>query len=138
MGLSVFTLVRFCFVTFLVLLQLAAPLIHAHKNEQFNVGYSFHLPEFEQVNSLLEHNATMISSSYHEGEMVTVSAGVKENQRRHLPSEDNLRFFIIFSLIYPLLVVRGCLHSFFVQAEPVKRFLFLSLGIPRAPPFSSF
>ncbi len=44
--------IRFSFVVFLVLLQLVAPLIHAHKNEQFSIGSSFHLPEFEQVNAI--------------------------------------------------------------------------------------
>lgn len=127
------SLVRLSFVVFLVLLQLLAPLIHAHKNEQFSVGSSFHLPEFEQVNALLEHNSVMITASFHEGEMVTVSAGVKENQRRFL-SKDKLYIFIAFSFLLLFAALQGILRPV-VEIEPVKRKRFFNLACPRAPPF---
>lgn len=125
--------IRFCFVVLLVLLQLVAPLIHAHKNDKFSVGSSFHLPEFEQVNALLEHTSAMISPSFHEGEMVTVSAGVKENQRR-FSSDDNLPIFIAFAFVLLFAALQEMLRPFVVQTEPIKRRRYLNLASPRAPP----
>lgn len=131
------SLVRFCFVILLVLLQLVAPLIHAHKNEQFSVGSSFHLPEFEQVNALLKHDLSMIAPSFHEGEMVTVSAGIKENQRR-FSSDDNLLIFIAFSFVLLFVALQKILHCFIGITEPIKRCRFCNSAVPRAPPFFSF
>jgi hypothetical protein len=127
--------IRLGFVVFLVLLQLVAPLIHAHKNENFSVASSFHLPEFEQVNALLDNHSTMIAPSFHEGEMVTVSAGVKENQRRFL-SDDTLHVFIALTFVLLFAALQKMLHSF-VQTEPIKRWRHFNLAAPRAPPVFS-
>jgi hypothetical protein len=126
--------IRFFFVMLLVLLQLVAPLIHAHKNEQFSVASSFHLPEFEQVNALLENHSVMITPSFHEGEMVTVSTGVKENQRRFL-SDDDLHTAIVLSFLLLFAIFKKIQLPFSVQTEPIKRFRFFNQAFPRAPPF---
>lgn len=125
--------IRFCSVIFLVLLQLVAPLIHAHKNENFSVGTSFHLPEFEQVNALLDNHSSMIAPSFHEGEMVTVSSGVKENQRRFL-SDDTLHIFIIFTFVLLFAALQEMLRPFIVQTEPIKRRRYFNFASTRAPP----
>jgi hypothetical protein len=120
------------------MLQLVAPLIHAHKNEQFNVASSFHLPEFEQVNALLEKDASlMVAPSFHEGEIVVVSSGVKENQRRFL-SNDDFKIFALFSFLLMLAKFPEKTHQFFVNTTFIKRFCVFSLAIPRAPPIFSF
>jgi hypothetical protein len=126
--------IRFCFMILLVLLQLVAPLIHAHKNDKFSVGSSFHLPEFEQVNALLEKNTSaMVALTFHEGEMVTVSSGVKENQRR-FSSDDNLPIFIAFAFVLLFAALQEMLRPFIVQTEPIKRRRYFNLASPRAPP----
>lgn len=126
--------IRFFFVTLLVMLQLAAPLIHAHKNDDFNGGSSFHLPEFEQVNTLLDNNSVMIAPSFHEGEIITVSSGVKENQRRFLP-DDDLYTAIVLSFLLIFAIFKKIRLPFSVQTEPIQRLRFFNLAFPRAPPF---
>jgi len=126
--------IRFCFVILLVLLQLVAPLIHAHKNDKADSGESFHLPEFEQVDALLKKSSIMIAPSFHEGEIVTVSSGVKENHRRFL-SSDNLQVFVILSFLLIFAAPQRTQRRFFVQTEPIKPFHFFNSVAPRAPPY---
>lgn len=125
--------IRLVFVVLLVLLQLVAPLIHAHKNDKCSDGTSFHLPEFEQVNALLEQGSNMLAPSFHEGEIITVTAGVKENQRRFL-FIDSPTVFIGFCLLI-VCMLQHIAQRFFVQTEPIKRSLFFNQALPRAPPF---
>lgn len=126
--------IRFCFVTLLVLLQLVAPLIHAHKNEKVETASSFHLPEFEQVSALLDKDASvMIAPTFHEGEIVTISSGVKENQRRCLFANDSAIF--IFSFIFFFVFNEVVLCLFIVKTEPIKKLHFFSSTHQRAPPF---
>lgn len=127
---------RFCFVVFLIMLQLVAPLIHAHKNEQFNVASSFHLPEFEQVNALLEKNSLMIAPSFHEGEIVTVSSGVKETQRQFL--DDDLQTVILFSFLLIFGVFKARQLPFSIQTKLIQPIRFFNLAFPRAPPVFYF
>jgi hypothetical protein len=126
--------VRFSSIIFLMLLQLAAPLIHAHINDKTNLGSSFHLPDFEQINALLEKGPVIIAPSFHEGEIITVSAGVKENQRRFL-SNDNCYNFIAFSFVFPFSALQEIRRASVVQTDPIKRSRFFNLASPRAPPF---
>ncbi len=127
--------IRFYFVVLLVLLQLVAPLIHAHKNGNLNSGSSFHLPEFEQVNVLLDDGSNMIAPSFHEGEMVTISAGVKENQRPFV-FQKNLQHFITFSFLFFFVLYQKIPRQFFTQTERIRRVRFLNpASFPRAPPF---
>ncbi len=131
------SVVRVFLVCFLVLLQLVAPLIHAHKNDQTNLGISlFHLPEFEQVNTLLDKNASMIAPSTHEGEIVTVSSGVRENQRRFL-SQDNSSFLILFSFFFFVYFKCVAVLPFISKIEPIKILRFFNLSQQRAPPFAT-
>jgi len=125
--------VRLSFMIFLVLLQLVAPLIHAHKNDGTNLSSSFHLPEFEQIDTLLENGSVMIAPFYHEGEIISVSAGVKENQRRYL-SNDTLQIFIALSFVLLFSALQEIPCAFVVQTDPIKRSRFFNLASPRAPP----
>ncbi|MDD5228222.1 MAG: hypothetical protein PHD53_05430 [Methylococcales bacterium] len=125
---------RLVFVVLLVLLQLVAPLIHAHKNEQFSVGSSFHLPEFEQVNALLDNGSNMIAPSLHEGEMVTMSVGVKETQRCFL-SDDDLHTAIVLSFLLLFAIFEKAQLPFSVQIKPIRQVRLFNLAFPRAPPF---
>jgi hypothetical protein len=51
----------------LVLLQFAAPLIHAHTNNVAHFGASVHLPEFEQVNASPKHAPGFLAPSSQNG-----------------------------------------------------------------------
>lgn len=131
-----FASVRFCFVVLLVMLQLIAPLIHAHKNDNFTIGASFHLPEFEQVNALLDDGSNMTAPSFREGEMVTVSNGIKDTQRRFLSiDKDDAKLFIGFCLLI-VFIFQQTAQRFSIQIAPIKRCRFFNTASPRAPPFS--
>lgn len=127
-------LVRFCFVVLLVLLQIVAPLIHAHKNDRIDLASSFHLPEFEQVDALLDNSSMIIAPSFHEGEIVTVSAGVKENHRRFL-SNENLQVLVISFFLFIFTALKRTPHRLFTQTESIKIFHFFNSIAPRAPPY---
>lgn len=123
---------RFGLSVFLVLLQLAAPLIHAHKNENNTSASLFHLPEFEQIN---ENNSMMFVPAVQNDQVVTVSAGIKNNKRRFV-AEDTFSFVIIlwfFSIVTPPRLIL----TFFIKTEPITRYVF-NLASPRAPPTSHF
>ncbi len=118
-----------------MLLQLAAPLIHAHKNENF--GASFHLPEFEQISLLFEKSALSFVPAAQGDQIVTVSAGMKNNKRRVWLGND---FRIL--ILSPLMIFGGFqrpIIHFFVEIERINLFRFLNLNAPpRAPPFALF
>lgn len=116
---------------FLMLLQLLAPLIHAHKNET-NFTALFHLPEFEQINALPENNSAVFVSATSNDQVVTISAGMKNNKRRFL-FDDAIDFFLTLSfIIFNAAFV--CFIAFLVGRIYVKTRGF-NLSLPRAPPF---
>jgi hypothetical protein len=127
-------LIRPYLVILLVFLQLAAPLIHAHTNAAGESGKSLHLPEFEQINSLLQEGASLITPPFQDGEMVTVSAGIKQEQRRLLLN-NNFNAFVALSL-FIIAVLQNIPYCFFIKAEPIKTFDFFNLIAPCAPPLS--
>ena len=127
------SIIRACLIIFLVLLQLAAPLIHAHTNANSELGTSLHLPQFEQINTLRQEGSSLIAPRFHEGEMVTVSAGIKHEQRRFLLSND-FNAFVFWSLFIIALQLQNIAYCFFIKTEPIKTFYHFNLAAPRAPP----
>lgn len=127
--------IRFSFVVLLVLLQLVAPLIHAHKNDNTNLGSLFHLPEFEQVDALIGKSSQALTApQFYEGEIVTISAGVKENQRE-FSFKDKFQQFIAFSFVFFYISQQKTQCRFFKQTEPIRRIRFFNpASSPRAPP----
>lgn len=116
---------------FLMLLQLLAPLIHAHKNET-NLAALFHLPEFEQISAVLENNSAIFVSATSNDQVVTISAGMKNNKRRFL-FDDAIDFFLTLSfIIFNTAFV--CFIAFLVCRICIKTRGF-NLSLPRAPPF---
>lgn len=115
----------------LMVLQLLAPLIHAHKNET-NLTTSFHLPEFEQINSLSKNDLAVFVSATTNDQVVTVSAGMKNNKRRF--SLDNaIDFFLTLSFII-LNITLACLVAVFSCLGLIRTRGF-NLALPRAPPY---
>jgi hypothetical protein len=107
------SMVRLGLSVLLMMLQLASPLIHAHKNENFKV--SFHLPEFEQISQLLDKSLMTFVSATQNDQVVTVSAGMKNNKRRVL-STDNFIVSTVLSLVI-FSLFQNSITKFFVQTE---------------------
>jgi hypothetical protein len=124
-------------VSFLVLLQLVAPLIHAHKNDKFESSktaiFHLHLPDLEQINTVLENGAMMTTISIHEGEVVTVSTGKQEERKRQLL--DDLKTIVIISLLFTTLF-KPVIHKIIVRRKPLHPSRFFNLASPRAPPLA--
>lgn len=117
----------------LMLLQLAAPLIHAHKNGSDFDGV-FHLPEFEQINELLDQNTPFFVATSQNDEIVTIGAGIK-NKPQILKSEP-LNIFVL--TLFFITVTQNSLRQFFNEIAPQTNFRFFNLSAPRAPPVSLF
>ncbi len=133
-----FLFARFFFVILLVLLQLATPLIHAHKKNDYNTVSSLHLPEFEQINTLFQRDKTiMVAPSFAEGEIFTVSSGIKQTQPRFFSETDNY-YLITLSFLVVFIVVHKKLNCFTNKTEPIKTFRFLYQISPRAPPYWNY
>ncbi len=125
------SLIRFSFVVFLVLLQLVAPLIHAHKNDKMNIGISFHLPEFEQVNALLDNGSNMIAPSFHEGEIVTTATGNRNKKENLLDFNLAILVVALFLVIFWQCQIK---NAFDKKYEPIRFLYFLNSNFARAPP----
>jgi hypothetical protein len=127
------SIIRSSLIFLLVLLQLAAPLIHAHTNAARQFGTLFHLPEFEQINTLAQEGSSLVMPTFQEGEMVTVSAGIKHGQKRLLLNND-FNAFVVLSL-FIVAVLQETIYCFFIKTEPIKTFYSFNLAAPRAPPY---
>ncbi len=125
--------IRLFLIFLLVLLQCAAPLIHAHTKSVAYLGASVHLPEFEQVNSLLKHAPQFIAQTNHEGEIVAISAGIKNKKNQFLQAENTI--FSLFVSVFVITKIQQSLTCFSLQTELIPKRLFFNLASPRAPPF---
>ena len=102
------------------------------KNSGANLGVSIHLPEFEQVNTLLKHTPEFTSQTHHDGEIVAVSIGIKNDPFQTLHT-DNTVFILLISLFLIVAMTRKpC--GFLLQTEPIPNSHFFNLIFPRAPP----
>jgi hypothetical protein len=125
--------VHFGLVIFLMLLQVASPLIHAHKNGSDFDGV-FHLPEFEQINALLDKNTPVFVAATQNDEIVTIDAAIK-NKPQILKSEP-LNSFVL--TLFFITVTRNSLRQLFNTIAPQTHFRFFNLSAPRAPPVFLF
>ncbi len=125
--------VRYFLVTLLVLLQFAAPLLHAHKNSVANFGTSIHLPEFERVNTLLKHAPEFIAPTNHDESIVAISTGMKNDTLSFFQIENAIFILLIGVLFIAKVTQKPCYFLF--QTEPIPTAYFLNLVSPRAPPF---
>ena len=123
---------RHFLVILLVVLQFAAPLIHAHKNNATNFSASIHLPEFEQVNAFLKHAPEFIAPTNHDEGVIAVSTGIK-NEPQSLSQMENTIFVLLLS-VFLLAKVEREPSNFSLQTEPIPDTPFFNLASPRAPP----
>lgn len=124
---------RYGLSIFLMLLQLAAPLIHAHKNGSDFDGI-FHLPEFEQINELLDQNTPFFVTATQNDEIVTIGTGIKT--KLQILKNEPLNSFVL--TLFFITITRNSLRQLFNQIAPQTNFRFFNLSAPRAPPASLF
>lgn len=121
---------------FLVLLQFAAPLIHAHAKSVTQFSASIHLPEFEQINVSPKHAPEFRPQTHHNEGLITLSSGI-QNEITSFFQIENTVFILLLSLIF----IAKKQHQplcFSRQTEPILRPFFLNFTAPRAPPFFTF
>ncbi|MDD5229683.1 MAG: hypothetical protein PHN45_11910 [Methylococcales bacterium] len=128
-------LTRLYLIFLLMLLQFAAPLIHAHTKSVVHFGASVHLPEFEQVNNALskKHSPGFFAPTNHDEGLVTLSSGIN-SESSQLSQTENTIFILLVSLIFMVKTQRQT-HCFSLETEPICRPFFLNFNAPRAPPY---
>lgn len=130
-------------VIFLALLQLAAPLVHAHAGEESrtlpNTGLGkLHIPGLEAYG--VEHEPLMIEANNHhyiaEGLIIAVDAGIYRNQSK-LINDDGKNYFPASQSV----AIKPSISLFDRNfSPPVPTFacrLPVTSHTPRAPPFSA-
>ncbi|MDD2863889.1 MAG: hypothetical protein PHC99_04105 [Methylococcales bacterium] len=127
------SLIRPSLIFLLILLQFAAPLLHAHKNSVANFGTSVHLPEFERVNTLLKHAPEFTAPTNHDESIVAISTGMK-NETLSVFQIENAVLILLISVFFMAKVTQKRCYFLF-QTEPIPTAYFLNLVSPRAPPF---
>lgn len=123
-----FTTLRKFIIIFLALLQLIAPLVHAHAGEDIsNTG--LHVPGLEMYSA--DHDTQMSQAISHDGVMIGVDVGMKDKKMNadltnshYLPQQ--------ISVFNPALSPFD--HNFTPQAQQFICRLFIPSLSPRAPP----
>ena len=128
--------IRAILVFLLMLLQLAAPLIHAHTNNVAHFGASVHLHEFEAVNALSKHAPEFVAPNAENTEIVAMSSGIKNETSQLFQTENTI--FILFLSLFFLVKKSESPRCFSFNTEPIERPFFLHSAAPRAPPFFTF
>jgi hypothetical protein len=125
--------IRAILVFLLMLLQFAAPLIHAHTNNVTHFGVSVHLPEFEEVNALPKHAPEFVAFSSQNDDIFMMSSGIKNEIAQFFQTENTI-FVLLLSLFF---IARKSkyLCCFLFKTEPISRPFFLNFTASRAPPF---
>lgn len=128
-----FSALRKFLVIFLAILQLIAPLVHAHAGEKVP-GLGLHVPGLEMYG--VKHDALTFSAANYDfdadGIIVGVDAGMRDNQINAVDLDDN------HYLHQQAVTVKVALPPFDANFSPqpaqfVSRLLIPSLS-PRAPP----
>lgn len=121
---------KFTFI-FLTLLQLIAPLVHAHTGEKIsNAG--LHVPGLELLG--IEQNGLRCQAiDYDHGIMVGIDAGIKDKKVNAIAKSDNDHYLNQQSRSFNL--ARSPFYTT-IPSQPSQRIgrLILSSLIPRAPP----
>jgi|JFJP01.1.fsa_nt_gi hypothetical protein len=127
------------FLIVLGLLQLIAPLVHAHSNLQFS-QFGLHLPTLEVYSSDTLPAESILqaidSFSAHDSAIVSISHGIKNVDAPDSESSDIGLFFItLFVFAYSVLCTR--IHFSPPRDLQIKK-TSLSAASPRAPPVSFY
>jgi hypothetical protein len=129
-------LTRLYLIVLLMLLQLVAPLIHAHTNSVAHFSASVHLPEFEQVNASPKHAPEFLASNVQNDDMIAMSSGIKNKAAPLLQSENTI--FVLLISVFFMVKNQRQPRGFLAKTEPIPHPYFFNLSAPRAPPFFTF
>jgi len=130
-----FPTLRNFLIIFLTILQLFAPLVHAHASE-IHTNDGFHVPGLEHYSSHHESPSYIKAPPLQacvDGVLVGVGLGLKQNQKALKSDTDNsyyvpLQIPLLFSVVVPLKTyILG-------QAQPLLARLLASPPPSRAPP----
>ena len=125
-----------CLIIFLTILQLFAPLVHAHASET-STDQGFHVPGLEHYSSHHESSVAQIKAySLHaciDGVLVGVGLGLKQNQSPAPSDTDNsyslpMQISLLSSVALPLKIYDSG------QRQPLLARLLASPPPSRAPP----
>lgn len=123
-----FTTLRKFIIIFLALLQLIAPLVHAHAGENI-LTRGLHVPGLEMYS--VDHDTQMSQAISHDGFMIGVDVGMKDKKMNadltnshYLPQQIS-----VFNL-----ALSPFDHNFTPQAQQFICRLFIPSLSPRAPP----
>lgn len=121
-------------VIFLALLQLIAPLVHAHASEKSSIA-GLHVPGLEGYAA--DHDALMFeAASYYagaEGIIVGIDAGIKQNHAKPLADPDNSYYLPQQTVVFKT-TLSPFDNNFSPQSPPFVAQLFSPSHSPRAPP----
>ncbi|MFI3137670.1 MAG: hypothetical protein QX197_12920 [Methylococcaceae bacterium] len=130
------TLLRQCLITFLVLLQLFAPLVHAHVNNQFSSD-GLHLPGLEFHNAVYDASALQALPCFSNANnlIVSIDTGVRNKNKNNHSNNDNGDY--IYSPVFTFNVaITATDINFSPQKTLIVNTLFAPPYAPRAPPLS--
>jgi hypothetical protein len=131
-----FLTLRKFIVIFLTLLQLIAPLVHAHASE-YPAKPGLHVPGLEQYGAenktLLARMQTMHYTVCADGIIVGVDTGLKQNRTNPQIDQDNDYYLHQKTVAFNPLVSRFDRHFSPQPHPPLYRF-FIPSPPPRAPP----
>lgn len=129
------------FLIVLGLLQLIAPLVHAHSNLQFS-QFGLHLPSLEiYSSSALPAELTLQTIdrfSTYDAAIVSISHGIK-NVDTPDSDNDNSVIYLFFNILFVFAYSILCTRINFSPPRDLKiKKTSLSAASPRAPPVSSY
>ncbi len=132
-----FLSLRTSIIVFLVMVQLIAPLVHAHTGEKF-FDRGLHLPGLEAYGrtGVSDAAVTLQTSSYHadsEGILVDIKTGLKDNQGNTPDDTDSLVYITPAAVVIKTTLSQFDTNFSPHMQQPVAR-LFVSAHPTRAPP----
>lgn len=130
---------RVSLLALLVLLQLLAPLVHAHTGQAVLGGVSeLHIPGLEALSNLQNDSdgyAQAALAAPSEGLLVGVDSGIKSAQQ-DVFSDHHIAYFLDMALWSFHLYCAASETNFSPHTAPITHHFFLTSHTSRAPPFS--
>ena len=129
-------------VTLLVLLQLVAPLVHAHTGKPILAGSSssrnlLHVPGLEMLGVFPGKEAQLQAATtnvYPEGFVVGINAGLKQNLDNFQFDDASDGYFLHQEAFVFKAVIAAVTRHPSKQTSPITYWLQLTAHTPRAPP----
>jgi hypothetical protein len=128
--------VRRYLLVLLGLLQLVAPLVHAHSGNNF-VQFGLHLPNLEVYSVITQQNMPLLQTTDYLSSqidaIVSISSGIK-NQNLATDEQPALLYFSPVPFVFSIALI-SCEINFSPQPSLNTKSFIHSPQSPRAPPF---